>query len=130
VPWVLGGAGLLVVVVLALVVAAVRSSGDAGSAQGSPEQTAQSYLDAVGRRDSTATLDLFCNRVRARIADPSDLPSPPSEVEISATVRSVDARGPTEAVATFDVLVDGNTQTTRFKVVKEGDRWFMCDQVI
>lgn len=129
-PWVLGGAGLLVVVVLVLVAAAVGSSGGGGSAQGSPEQTAQSYLDAVGRRDNAAILDLFCGRVRAAIGDPSDLPTPPSDVEISATVRSVDERGPTEAVATFDVLVDGKTRTTRFEVVKEADRWYMCDQVI
>ena len=121
-PFVLGGAALVLILMVVGVVLLIRTVGS-----DSPRDVAEAYMEAVEDRDAGALRNLVCNEHKDDAAE--DVPSGNNAL-VSWEIVSDSESGDSATVkvrVTVRVSGETNTATLSLKMIKEDGEWRICD---
>jgi hypothetical protein len=138
-PWLLGGAGVLVIGGVVALILVLTSGADTSSPQG----VAEAAVKAANAKDVDAIVDLSCqelkdkkDKIREDI-DPAADPNTPDEfknVTFTFTLDKVEQQGDDKATANVKVafqnlpaeMKDLMPTTVKLNLTKESDQWRYC----
>ncbi|WP_280367044.1 hypothetical protein [Nocardia wallacei] len=131
-PWILGGAGILVLVLVVGGFFLFSGGGGLPGTSSSPRDVAQQFVDGASEgKDNSA---LICKADKAKIDSAGKTtvtPSKSPKVEVKTTLKSVDVTdGADKGTFTVESQVKIGTKPTThaltYDLVKEGGEWKVC----
>lgn len=128
-PWAFGGAAVIALVVLGLVLFFTVGGGDGPTSDtSSPRGAVTSFVDAATTGDLEAVKNVSCPSLRRDIdAHPHDYDNSGNEIVVRFTVKSTTQHGKQADVDVTLVSNMGHTESQTYQTVRDNGEWTVCN---